>query len=40
LQTGMTKNRPEAARAAYSDAHSFRIYAKDLCDAIGLDVAA
>jgi glycosyltransferase involved in cell wall biosynthesis len=36
LDSGLAHARPEAARQAYADAHSFSRYASQLCDAIGL----
>jgi glycosyltransferase involved in cell wall biosynthesis len=37
LDQGLAKSRPEAARKAFSDERSFRIYAMRLCEALGLE---
>jgi glycosyltransferase involved in cell wall biosynthesis len=38
LDEGLAHTRPEAARKAFSEAHSFRIYARQLCQSLDLDI--
>ncbi len=40
LAAGLAATRPEAERRAYSEARSFAVYARGLCAALGLAVAA
>jgi glycosyltransferase involved in cell wall biosynthesis len=40
LDLGLARQRPEAARRAYEAAHSFPLYAAQLCHSLGLEAAA
>jgi glycosyltransferase involved in cell wall biosynthesis len=40
LEAGLTTQRPEAERRAYSQSRSFEVYARMLCDALALDLPA
>jgi glycosyltransferase involved in cell wall biosynthesis len=40
LEAGLTTQRPEAERRAYSQSRSFHVYARMLCDALALDLPA
>jgi hypothetical protein len=40
LDAGLARTRPEAERHAYSEAHSFKVYARHLCAALDLEIAA